>query len=47
MAKVKVCRQEVDEENQLSWVVSEIEEEDLRDGELPYIEPPVFTIPNS
>jgi hypothetical protein len=39
MATIKVSRQTVNDENQLSWDIVTIEEEDLRDGEAPYDDP--------
>lgn len=45
MAKVKVSRQQVDEENNLSWVEQEIEEEDLLPNEHPLPEFPFIQLP--
>jgi hypothetical protein len=42
MAKVRVSRQQVTEENTIEWVVSEIDESELLEGEMPYVEPPTF-----
>ncbi|WKW85739.1 hypothetical protein SEA_DJUNGELSKOG_21 [Arthrobacter phage Djungelskog] len=39
MAKVPVSRQVVNEDNELFWVVVEVDETELREGELPYMPP--------
>lgn len=45
MALVRVSRQSVDADNQISWDLVEVDEKDLKHGEAPHREPPVFTFP--
>lgn len=39
MAKVKVLRRIITTDNLLTWQIFEVEEEDLMEGEVPYVEP--------
>lgn len=40
MAKVRVLRRIVTEDNLLTWRIFEMEESEMVEGEVPYIEPP-------
>lgn len=39
MAQVIVSRQVVDDKNRLSWELVEVDEKDLRENEIPYVDP--------